>query len=139
MKVVVGGVVVPVCVKHRKPFSQIQPHECRLPHLPGPVRGIVDPAALVGALHKVPGVGDTLMTLWVIDLHSLLHVLLKGPVNVTFGYIGSNVSSQLSNPNDSKDDSIGVDEALAVLAGTQATKASHGKEDTTRIDEQRIE
>merc|ERR1719193_42819 len=64
-------------------------------------------------------------------LHALVHVLHHLGVQITLQHVGSDSGTDLSNEDDSEEESVGVDQALALLPGATAAQEGHQEDHTT--------
>merc|ERR1719474_448825 len=99
-----------------------------------PVGAILNTTAVQLLLHNVPSSGDPLKAGLLVVLHALVHVLHHLSVQVPLQHVGSDSGTDLSDEDNSEEESVGVDQALALLPG--ATAAQEGNQEDYTTDDQ---
>jgi len=82
-------------------------------------------------LYKVPCACHPLIICLVVVVHSQHHVCGEDLLDISFKHVGSNTSTKLSNQDEDKEESIGVDHAGTLREGTTAAKEGNDKDDNT--------
>merc|ERR1719209_1345706 len=97
----------------------------------GPVGAVLNTTAVQLLLHNVPSSGDPVEVGLLVVLHALVHVLHHLGVQITLQHVGSDSSTDLSDEDNSEEESVGVDQALALLPGATAAQEGHQEDHTT--------
>merc|ERR1719209_1012284 len=97
----------------------------------GPVGAVLNTTAVQLLLHNVPSSGDPVEVRLLVVLHALVHVLHHLGVQITLQHVGSDSGTDLSDEDDSEEESVGVDQALALLPGATAAQEGHQEDHTT--------
>merc|ERR1719474_2318330 len=90
----------------------------------GPVGAVLNATAVQLILHNVPSSGDPVEVGFLVVLHALVHVLHHLGVQITLQHVGSDSSTDLSDEDNSEEEGVGVDQALALPPSATAAQES---------------